>query len=211
MMPALVAAVLIAFNPTQTRADTIALSFTGGSVAGSFNSDLTVGWAFSLGDPTLLTQLGLWDENSDGFQQSHKVTIWNSSGGFITSAIIPAGTTGTLADGFRYISVAPMLLAPGDYVIGAFFTSELSGDLDAFVETASTVTTASGVNYSGSRTGVGDGFPSSVGDSNSYFGPNFQFTSATSVPDIGSTVLLLSFSLFALLLPHIVGSRKVRQ
>jgi hypothetical protein len=70
---------LMTVCPTLMRADTIALSFTGGSL-GNAGQDLTFGYAFTLSSSVLVTQLGLWDQGNDGLNTSHDVTIWTSTG-----------------------------------------------------------------------------------------------------------------------------------
>src|SRR6266487_2786121 len=90
-----IAVLLIAFYPLQTRADTIALSFTGGDRTGSNNSP-TVGWAFTLSSQVSVTQLGLFDFDGNGFDTSHIVAIWTSTGTLLEQVTIPSGTSGTL-------------------------------------------------------------------------------------------------------------------
>ena len=194
--PAVLAA-LIACCPLQTRANTIALSFTGGGPNGIIG-DTTLGWAFTLSSPVLLTDLGLWDENGTGLAESHLVTVWTSTGIQEAQGTIPSGTAGTTpTNGFRYVSVLPVLLPAGSYTIGAFFRD---GGPDRFIVDAST-TTAPGVTYNGSRSELGNAFPpgDTVGATDSYFGPNFQFTTPVSTPDSGPTFGLLCLSLIALL------------
>src|SRR5438067_7182652 len=69
LAPVLVLAILIACCPLQTRADTIALGFTGGAL-GARGANATVGWAFTLSSPVLVTQLGLWDFVNNGLGTS---------------------------------------------------------------------------------------------------------------------------------------------
>jgi hypothetical protein len=191
---ALVAA-LIAFCPLQTRADTIALSFTGGTSAFP-NTDLTLGWAFTLSSPVLLTALGLWDQNNDGLSVSHAVAIFTSTATLEAQVTIPSGTGATLTNGFRYVSFAPVVLPAGSYTIAGF----ISVGSEEFAGAASAITTAPGVTYAGSRSEFGFAFP--PGDvattSNSYFGPNFQFTTPTSVRDAGTIGSLFGLSLMGL-------------
>ena len=76
LAPTLVAAALMALCPLQqTRADTIALSFTGGVPHDVGDFTATVGWAFHLDGPVAVTQLGLWDEGNDGFITDHLMGI----------------------------------------------------------------------------------------------------------------------------------------
>src|SRR5436309_1331124 len=72
-------AALIAFCPLQTRANTIALSFTGGTAVG-IGANVTADWAFTLSSPVLVTELGLRDVPNDGFDTSHVVTRRTSTG-----------------------------------------------------------------------------------------------------------------------------------
>lgn len=194
LLASAIAAALMAICPAQTRANTVALDFTGGN--GFVADGITFGWAFSLSSAVLLTDLGVWDFGSDGLGNSYPVTIWTSAGVQVAQATVPSGTSGTLVDEFRYVSVAPTLLAPGNYTIAAYYT----GFADFVIENAATITTASGVTYQGSKSEFGNAFPSGdqYSQPNSFFGPNFQFT--TAVPDAGNTFLLMLGSVVALLL-----------
>src|SRR6266481_2950190 len=181
------------------RADTVALSFSGGNVAPGFNG-VEAGWNFSLTSPVTVTQLGFWDGPSgpngsigNGLLSDHPVMIWDSTGTVVVpQATIPFGSGATLVADFRYVSVAPTLLPAGTYTIGAFWFITQPGSFnDPVAESVSSITTASGVTYNGSRSvsGIGIAFPPTdhFNLPNSYFGPNFQFTS-TSVPDSGPTL-----------------------
>jgi hypothetical protein len=195
--PIIVVAALMALCPLRARANTIALSFTPSGNLDAAGADETEGWAFTLSSSVLLTDLGVWDGPNgsngsvgDGLLQSHMVTIWTSTGTQVLGAqgTVPSGTGATLTNGFRYVSIAPVLLPAGSYTIGAFFPA---GGPDRWALDATTVTTAAGVTYNGSSAGFGNAFPPSTSDPNSYFGPNFQFTIPTSVPDSASTWTLL--------------------
>ena len=197
---------VLACCPTQTRA-TIALDFTGGFAGGS--SDNVWGWDFSLSSNVFVTDLGLWDSFSgngvgDGLVEAHTVTIWTSTGTLVTSAIVPAGSGGTLVDDFRYMSIAPTLLIAGNYVIGAhYLESGDPTDLVAFGTT--TVTTAAEVTFGNQRSstsGSGNVFPNVASSGNGFFGPNFQFVTSlpngNGVPEGGGTLLLLGAAFGAL-------------
>ena len=195
LAPTLVTVALIAFCPLQTRADTIGLNSTISGVSFAHQNS-TKGWAFTISSPVLVTQLGLWDQGNNGLNASHVVTIWTSTGTLIAQTTIPSGTGATLINGFRYVSITSVLLPAGSYTIGGFY-----GRLDdRFAIHPSTITTASGVTYNGSRSRSGFAFPSGnfFGNVNSYFGPNFEFTTPVATPDSGSTVSLLGFALLGL-------------
>jgi hypothetical protein len=180
-------AALIAFCPLQTRADTIALGFFPTGANTGTTADRTTGWAFTISSPVLVTQLGLFDDSSDGLEDSHLVTIWTSTGTQEAQGTIPSGTGATLTDGFRFVSIAPVVLPAGSYTIGGSYSAVSS---DGFAVQVMLVTTASGVTYDGSRDGLGFAFPPDnfAGFSNGDFGPNFQFTS---VPESSTWILLL--------------------
>jgi hypothetical protein len=197
LAPALVLATLIACCPFQTRADTIALSFFPALANTGTTANRTTGWAFTLSSPVLVTQLGLFDDSNDGLEDSHLVTIWTSTGTQEAQTTIPSGTGATLTDGFRYASIAPVLLPAGSYTIGGSYSA---GSSDGFAVQVMAITTASGVTYDGSRDGLGFAFPPDnfAGFSNGDFGPNFQFTTPTSLPDTGTTGSLFGLSLMGL-------------
>jgi uncharacterized protein DUF4082 len=146
----------------------------------------TVGYAFSVSSPIRVTDLGLWDSWNDGFAGQHAVAIWTSTGTQLVQTTIPAGTPGKLIDGFRYLPIAPFILAPGTYVIGASTSGGRTpaGTYDFFAfENRPTVESEYEVSYIGSRSngGVGGrGFrfpPGNDWDENGgFFGPNFRFT-----------------------------------
>src|SRR5438046_1680973 len=80
MAIALVAA-LIACWPVQMQADRIALHFTANGSGGT--SNVTVGWAFSLSKPVLLSELGAWAapfHGGGGLRESRPVTVWDDTG-----------------------------------------------------------------------------------------------------------------------------------
>src|SRR6266496_5780073 len=114
-------AAVVACCPLQTRADTIALSFTGGMPHEVGDFTATVGWAFHLDGPVTVTQLGLWDEGNNGFNATHLTGIFSSTGTNLATVQIFSGSGGTLIDGFRYFSIisGPLSLPAGDYSIGA--------------------------------------------------------------------------------------------
>jgi hypothetical protein len=194
---------LIACSMGGAQANTIALSFTGG-VGANTSVDATAGWGFSLTNPIALTDLGLWDApNSssatvgDGLVQSHLVTVWTSAGTQLAQVTIPAGSGAALTNGFRYIPLGSSILLPvGNYIIGGFFPGN---GFDDFAIETSAVSTASGVTYTGSQFTHANGFPSPDNRTDRFFGPNFQFTNVTTVPDEGSTCVLLMLGVMSLI------------
>ena len=85
--------------------------------------------------------------------------------------------------------------------------------LDLFRDNTSIIS-AAGVSYVGSRVDFILGFPAGdfLGIPNSYFGPNFQFTTTATTPDSGSTFLLLLGSAGALIASRgLLGKRVTGQ
>src|SRR3977135_4702025 len=84
---------MIACCPPQTRANMIAFGFAPGSYTTfTFGANVTVGLAFTLTSPVLVTDLGLWDFNTDGLKASPVVTVWTSTGTKEAQGTIPPGT-----------------------------------------------------------------------------------------------------------------------
>jgi hypothetical protein len=208
-------AVAVALSPAETRAKTIALSFTthegnGGAV------DETVGWSFSLGTGVRVTDLGVFDGNfndfgngtGDGLDASYVVTIWTSTGAEVAQAEVPSGSSAPYLDGFRYVSLSsPVSLLPGNYVIGAYYGVDQN---EAYAAEVNPLKTATGVTYTGKRIADGNVFPAgSAGDDlkNEYFGPNFQFTAPTNaVPESGGTILLMVVAIAVLVTLNAIKS-----
>ena len=197
----LIVAIVSLCCPITARANTVALALDfAGAEADALLPGITYGWAFTLSGAVLVTDLGLWDEDSDGLQYEHTVTIWDNTTMAVMAQTTVSNIGTTLVDGFRYISLASsVLLLPGDYTIGGYnpppdFAAEL------LRRNAATITTASGVTYNGSKTVQGNLFPPGdiLNKPNSYFGPNFQFTPVRSVPDAGSALTLLALSIVAI-------------
>ena len=214
-------AMMLVFMLSSSRAmgDTPALGFTGGTSL-TANNGFTIGWSFTLGGPVILTSLGVYDgvqngatglngSAGDGLAQAHTINVWTDAGALVASVVVPGGTAAPLLGGFRYASITPLLLAGGNYVIGAVFPNVgNSVNADTVIGLASSLTMASGVTFTGARLVAGNGFPQPLpAAGNGEFGPNVQFTSAPSaVPENGASGLLLCLGAGAL-----IGLRAARR
>ena len=207
---------LLALFPIYTRANTIALDFTGHN--GTFApGGFTEGWSFTVNSAVLVTDLGVWDGSrfgppGNGLAQSIQVTIWDKTTmTALAFHTVPSGTTGTLVNDFRYVSLnTPVPLGPGSYVIGAYYrSSDTVGDYDIVAEMASGITTAPELTFGRSRQGGGNAFPAvEFGDPNGNFGPNFQFTDLPNgVPDAGSSWMLLGIGLVGIFATQLLLQR----
>ena len=179
---AALAALLLPYATPTVRADTPAFTTTGGNIIPANN--YTLGYTFTLANTVSVTQLGFWDYQANGLNAAVPVTIWDRSQVVQATATVPAGTTAGELNQYLYVTLAtPVTLAAGTYTIGAFVTSvydDSQYNLDR-------ITGATGITYGAPRAGNGSADPTGnpYGDTNSYFGPNFQ-----SVPEPSTWALL---------------------
>jgi hypothetical protein len=171
-----------------SKADTIALTFTGGAPVTYVDNPLpnTIGWEFVLAAPVTVTQMGFYDvgpvnqstywptwigPDGDGLKANHDVAIWDvNSQHQMVSAVLT--NSAQLDQGFRWVSVSPTTLGAGTYRIGA----SVNDDDWYFYDTASQTTT-SPVSYVGGVYLLGSfAYPAEIGYVNyGRFGPDFQF------------------------------------
>jgi hypothetical protein len=145
------------------------------------------GWEFTTTGEVTVIRLGYYDHEGDGLTRSHEVGIWDSAGGLVVSATVPSGTTGTLISDFRYVDIAPTILAAGTtYIIGGHTT----GGVDLLIRLAPIVEAPFRVNYLTGRMEEFSNFtfPTVSGgfSSDGIFGPNFYFVATTAVPTLGT-------------------------
>ena|GEM_PF-1986279 len=142
----------------------------------------TLGYGITLTQARTLRHLGFWDELGDGLLSAHTVSVWEASGGLLTSAVIPAGITAPLWQGFRWVPIAPIRLTPGSYVLGASMEGE-AATFDEVITETSSIATVLGLEWRASGalrgTPVAPGAPISPGllptivdGGGGYFGPN---------------------------------------
>jgi hypothetical protein len=140
-----------------------------------------------------ISDLAVYDQGGAALLDTHEVGIWDAAGNLVDFAIIPAGG-GTLEfdqgglQTWRDTS-APVFLAPGTYTIGATWNNLL--DPMIFPGTLAGQGLA---NFNGpgvmliQNEFIAGGFAEPIfttGDTQSYFGPNFEV-----VPEPGTLVLL---------------------
>jgi hypothetical protein len=92
------------------------------------SSPWTLGWKFSVSDPTSVEALGAYDSGQDGLTGTAQVGLWLATGGDpIVQATVPSGTAGSLDGHFRFAPIAPTLLTPGtEYIVGSYLSGELA-------------------------------------------------------------------------------------
>jgi len=170
---------------TSVQADTAIINWTGPTENQVVTG--TLGWGFTVGDSDLtVTHLGLWDEGQDGLLEAHDIGVWDSLESLIYQTTIPTGTTATLVDDYRYVSITDFVLSAGQsYVIGAQYDGSIQELRSTGVTSIETDPALDWDNSRALRTSS-LAFPSNVGSgptSGGYFGPNFQFeTQAVPAP-----------------------------
>lgn len=180
-------------------ADTLAINFSNTTGEPLSNPPMTLGWAFQVNNPVNVTWLSFFDSGQDGLAESHPIGIWNSVGTLLISAAVDAGTANPLHDKFRAVRVAPTLLSPGAYRIGALFLT--GNDTNIFPTFTQGFSTASDITFVRGASAVGSSLtnptPTFFSMGPAYFGPNFEFQS---VPEPGSLTLVGTVAVLAGLL-----------
>jgi hypothetical protein len=178
---------------SAVRADQLAINFTNTTGSNLSNPPFTLGWEFQANANITVTGLGIFDARLNGLIDSYAIGLWNSVGTLLVSTTIPSGTSATLDDKFRMVSVAPTNLTAGnEYFIGALFLTSNDG---LIAGTATGFSTDPAITFieNSFKQGSSLTFPSSTtGATPAYFGPNFTF-----VPE-PSTLFLLGAGLVAL-------------
>lgn len=130
LLGALITAPLAQAAPNLTPA---LQSFTVGQSGGNPGFIGTVGYDFTTTSSFAVTALGFYDDNGDGLLSSHVVGIFDAATqSLLVSATVQAGTTHLLLNGFRWVSVPEIVLAPGSYLMVATLNGD-PGTFDPFV------------------------------------------------------------------------------
>jgi len=160
------------------------------AASGLGNPSFTLGSEFTTSVAINVTGLGVFDSGQNGLIDRYPIAIWDSSGTIVASGTVASGTTDPLINQFRYDTITAVLLAPGDYRIGALYTT--GNDPLLFPGEAVNFATAAGITFDEASFAFGGSLTDptiSAGSSPAYFGPNFTFE-AVAVPEPASLAVL---------------------
>jgi hypothetical protein len=93
-----------------------------GSYSAYYTGDFLTGWAFTTNRPITVSDLGLYDIGGDGLATTAEVVLWEESErSILARSSVPAAVSADTSwvEGFRYVGIEPVVLAPGDYVVAA--------------------------------------------------------------------------------------------
>ena len=194
------AAILVTLAAPSAAASVLALDSTI-SVATGVQGGGTWGWEFIVSAPVVVDGLGFLDLGADGLGTSHQVGLWDgTSSALLASTTVTSGSTlvasADASGDWRFESVAPIVLGPGVYIIGAYYPVGPFGGtaLDGGLASATVITTIPEVSFVTSRGSAGAfGIPGALGGTYApgVFGPTFSVArSVTPVPEPGSLMLL---------------------
>lgn len=200
----------------SARGDETAVAFDNSTIGVGEGGSAVYGWQFSTLSDIQISALGLYDFfRGDGFVAQHPVAIWDISDPSqpLVSTVIPAGTLAPIVQGFRYVSVHPVVLPAGhDYAIGALYMSD-DDTVGALNTSDWSLTVGPDLQFDGYRYGGMSSpvltFPESyIAGEQETFGPNFTYTivpepSALDLCVLGSVVLPFLMKTWRFSLPRV--------
>ena len=194
-----VCGLMAAFAPSL-MADTFGQAFTGAAVGSQLgNGPFTLGWSFSVTGSITVNDLAVFHNNGATLLESHDVGIWDASGNLLVSTTVTAAAP-CVADQLGVqtwcdVAVTPTKLGPGTYTIGAVWNSLLDPMIFPGTLSGQGISTANGPNV----TFIQDAYvfggtltdpTNTTGETQAYFGPNFSYSTTTTVPEPGTLALV---------------------
>jgi hypothetical protein len=181
------------FNTTAARGVPLAVDFSGATAFanGTLNN---LGWSFSVTSSITIDGLGIFDQGAPGLNNQHQVGIWDSANNLLAQTTVfntaTAVASASSLGRWLFEDIAALTLAPGDYIIGAFYVNV---DFDFFAASATGLTVDSHLTYVGPRAsdGASFGIPGVSGSvPPGRFGPNMRVSTVVPVPEPASLALL---------------------
>ncbi len=102
------------------------------------NSGLNIGQSFTVASTNIqVLSLGVYDFGADGLKAAHDVILFSNQTA-LASVTVPAGTTASLKNGFRYMTLAsPLILSAGTYSVVAYQMNGTANNSDGYGDTGS--------------------------------------------------------------------------
>jgi hypothetical protein len=185
---------LVLATATVSSASTLALDVTADTQLFNVGVFRNIGWQFQVNAPTTIDGLGLFDANAPGLGESHQVGLWDNSGVLLASTTVSNGSTlvssASNSGDWLFESIAPIVLLPGTYITGAFFSANTVDQVIA----NTTITTVPEISFLASRASqeVAFGMPGVYGlVEPGVFAANIRVAGApAAVPEPASLLLL---------------------
>jgi hypothetical protein len=104
--------------------------------AAANNAGLNIGQSFTVAGTNIqVLSLGVYDYAGDGLKAAHDVILFSNETA-IASVTVPAGTSASLKNGFRYMPLAsPMILSAGTYAVVAYQMNGTANNSDGYGDT----------------------------------------------------------------------------
>ena len=128
---------VIALNHSASAQNIIGV----GVPTGTTRNDTYIAAGFEFFAPaggTTINALGFWDANGTGLLKAHTVSIFQYDPGFdpsgyalVATATIPAGTVGTLVNGYRWVGI-PTTVLPNNGQGGGYYAIMATQDQDTW-------------------------------------------------------------------------------
>jgi len=190
----MMAACLVLGAATTSHASTIGLDVTSNTQVFSPGVFHNIGWQFSVSAPITIDGLGIFDVDPAGLGEAHQVGLWNNSGTLLASTTVTSGSTFvssvSSAGDWLFQSIAPVVIVPGNYVVGGFYATTVDS-----VMANATITTVPQISFLASRASTEVAFaePGVYGlVEPGVFGGNIRVQTPAAIPEPGSMLLLAS-------------------
>lgn len=143
------------------------------------------GFSFSVSQSVRVDALGLYDVGANGLADEHPVGLWNDTGDMLAQAIVDNASTASTSvnsnHAWRFTDIAPIILMPGTYKLGAFYPTTADAFAASSAENPANILLSPVITFGSSfvTTGGTEFFaePNTMtGFNPGFFGPNARFT-----------------------------------